>query len=384
MIKPSKFEANKLLLTGCATVALATAAFVTAPAAQAQFYFRPFAYTFHRPMEEPAPYASRRGVARILSREGYRLVGPLGSRGDQIVAMGVDARGRRVRFIVDPYEGQVLHSRPIGRARFDEGPREYGARQQPYGALDEDDYEPQEPRVIEGVDGERSPNARPGAAPRSVNATPQNQTAARPPGIESAAPRVTPSEAAPPAPMQEAVAPATPSKNARPAAPARDRRAVRHGGGSKRAITPPSAEKTPAQANANPAAAPSTPSPAKAQPAKPAAPANAAPATSSATNPAPAIQATPSSPAEQSAPVAAQSSPAKAPAHASAPATQKEPAKTDAPTATQAVPSQAAAPPAKPANVAQPATAPAAGASASDAKAPPASPPASGPNSKGG
>ena len=118
MIKPSKFEAKTRLMKGCAAAILAAAAFIAAPDAQAQFYFRPFFNGFNRPIEEPAPYASHQSVVRILARAGYRLVGPLGSHGDQILAMGVDARGNYMRFVIDPYEGQVLHSRPVGRARF--------------------------------------------------------------------------------------------------------------------------------------------------------------------------------------------------------------------------------------------------------------------------
>lgn len=96
-------------------LALATAA--VAPAT-AQFFFRPYYQTWRYelpPDEEDMPrYASRRAVARIMAREGYELVGPLGRRGDQIVATGVSRRAGQARFFIDPYEGEVLHVSRLG------------------------------------------------------------------------------------------------------------------------------------------------------------------------------------------------------------------------------------------------------------------------------
>ncbi|WP_442753574.1 hypothetical protein ACNHKD_11230 [Methylocystis sp. JAN1] len=91
-------------------------------AATAQFYFRPFVQPFRYDLPPPdveddfdAPrFASRRAVARILAREGFQLVGPLGRRGDQIVATGVSRREGETRFFIDPFEGVILHAVSTG------------------------------------------------------------------------------------------------------------------------------------------------------------------------------------------------------------------------------------------------------------------------------
>ncbi|KAF0121306.1 MAG: hypothetical protein FD148_3279, partial [Methylocystaceae bacterium] len=115
--------------------ALALAASAAVPQhAFAQFFFRPFAYSYRQqiPPEEPG-FASRRAVASILGREGYRLVGPLGRRGDQIVATGVSRREGDMRFIIDPYEGRILRAVRLGPPpMYDRGPR-YGGDYGPSG-----------------------------------------------------------------------------------------------------------------------------------------------------------------------------------------------------------------------------------------------------------
>ncbi|MFO1102223.1 MAG: hypothetical protein U1E20_04880 [Methylocystis sp.] len=101
------------------TIALALAASAAAPQhAFAQFFFRPFANVFRAqiPSEGPPAYASRPAVAAILGRTGFQLVGPLGRRGDQILATGVSRREGEMRFIIDPYEGRILRAVRLGRA----------------------------------------------------------------------------------------------------------------------------------------------------------------------------------------------------------------------------------------------------------------------------
>jgi hypothetical protein len=100
---------------------LALAAFAAADAARAQFYFRPFVHTWRYElppddddMDDAPRFASRRAAARILAREGYQLVGPLGRRGDQLVATGVSRRDGEARFFIDPYDGVVIHATPLG------------------------------------------------------------------------------------------------------------------------------------------------------------------------------------------------------------------------------------------------------------------------------
>jgi len=102
----------------------------------AQVLLPPYVYAFRRPLVEPDLYISPKRVAAILAREGYRLAGPLGRRGDQIVAVGVNAEGWRMRFIVDPYEGEVLSSRPLGPVFEYGGSREVGAPAQHYEPAD--------------------------------------------------------------------------------------------------------------------------------------------------------------------------------------------------------------------------------------------------------
>lgn len=106
------------------------ALFIAAEPAAAQLYFRPFfqpfAYTFSydQPVEGEAParHGSRRAVASILAREGFRLVGPLGRRGEQIVATGYSRHEGEMRFIVDPYEGRIIRGARI-TSEDDRGPR---------------------------------------------------------------------------------------------------------------------------------------------------------------------------------------------------------------------------------------------------------------------
>ena len=115
---------------------LALAASAAVPQhAFAQFFFRPFANIFRTriPDEGPPAFASRPAVASILGRTGFQLVGPLGRRGDQIVATGVSRREGEMRFIIDPYEGRILRAVRLGPPpMYDRGPR-YGGDYGPSG-----------------------------------------------------------------------------------------------------------------------------------------------------------------------------------------------------------------------------------------------------------
>jgi len=166
---------------GCAVVLLA-------PAAQAQMMFPPFAYGYYDRIEEPppAPFASRRAVAGLLAREGYRLIGPLGARGDQIVALGEDRRGARMRFLVDPYEGELLSSWRV--------PPAAAARLQ-----DEEDADladrPLEragrgaPRRVEGVPAAPRPAPRVASRPDAAGPSAPTKPAPRPPLTAAQPPR---------------------------------------------------------------------------------------------------------------------------------------------------------------------------------------------------
>ncbi len=115
---------------------LALAASAAVPQhAFAQFFFRPFANIFRARIPDAGPpaFASRPAVASILGRTGFQLVGPLGRRGDQIVATGVSRREGEMRFIIDPYEGRILRAVRLGpRPMYDRGPR-YGGDYGPSG-----------------------------------------------------------------------------------------------------------------------------------------------------------------------------------------------------------------------------------------------------------
>ena len=123
---------------------LAPAALIAPRHAAAQgFYPSPYGYYPPRPIFEPEPEPevafSRRDVAAILARQGYRLVGPLRDRGDRIVVSGVDALGRMARFVVDPDEGEIVRSWPVGPAFGPGGPRGGLAVPEPYGPAEEGD-----------------------------------------------------------------------------------------------------------------------------------------------------------------------------------------------------------------------------------------------------
>ncbi len=60
-----------------------------------------------------APFASRRAIAGLLAERGLRLEGPLDFEGPNIAAIGVDPTGRARRFVIDPYQGEVLSARPL-------------------------------------------------------------------------------------------------------------------------------------------------------------------------------------------------------------------------------------------------------------------------------
>ncbi|WP_363348137.1 hypothetical protein [Methylocystis echinoides] len=183
-----------------------------ADAATAQFFFRPYFHSWRYdfpPDEDDLPrYGSRRAVARILAGAGYELVGPLGRRGDQIVATGVSRRAGEARFIIDPYEGEIVRATRLGPAA--EGRRS-----------DEERLGP--------ADGSRPPPAREGRAVetprRAARAAPQPLVEKAPPGrSEAVAPSPNRAMPGPAKPLEaekplEAANPPEPSKPADVAKP---------------------------------------------------------------------------------------------------------------------------------------------------------------------
>lgn len=150
-----------------------------------------------------APYASRRAIAGLLGERGLRLDGPLDFEGPNIVAIGVDPVGHARRFVIDPYQGEVIAARPMPRL---------AARPEGYGP--------------EGAPGDLPPP--PVARPRAPAQSPENQpvwrdepltTGSIPRGakIHPAGPEPHPPEPhkAPPA-VEASAAPATPVAKAAP------------------------------------------------------------------------------------------------------------------------------------------------------------------------
>jgi hypothetical protein len=206
---------------GAATAIALLCALGAAPqSASAQVFFRPFGTVFHeRIVAEPPPYGTRRAIARILSEEGYRLIGPIGERGDEIVATGVDSRGRRMRFLIDPYVGDVVRAWRAGGdmrsvpdvARSAEPEREF---------VERDDGGP---HVVHGV-GPATPHGRPQS--RLDDQRPSPPPRAAPPGkprdlppVRAGARNAPPIEQAPPATQANRQPPSAPGPAPSSAAP---------------------------------------------------------------------------------------------------------------------------------------------------------------------
>lgn len=135
-------------------------------------------------------------VSRIVAAQGYRLAGAPRLSGDTVVAIGQNARGDRVRFVIDGYSGQLLRRTALnGRENF--------ARRDPDAPIPE--------ALIPGaplprLDAEPPRKAKP-------KPKPQPKTAARKPTSEPAPKPQTP------APSQAIKEPAPPAPQAPPAAP---------------------------------------------------------------------------------------------------------------------------------------------------------------------
>lgn len=191
-----------------------------AETATAQFFFQPFARSWRYdlpPDEDEVPrYASRGAVARILAREGYELVGPLGRRGDQIVATGVSRRGSQTRFFIDPFEGAVINATRLGPPPLADDRPDAGDRAPPQPRQRDtarqraprESARPAEPaRRVAPV---QTVSPRPDAAPASAPAAPPVAApaeAAKP--LEWAKPKEYSKPADTPAPKAEASPPAS-------------------------------------------------------------------------------------------------------------------------------------------------------------------------------
>jgi hypothetical protein len=243
-----------------ASLALTTAFSVLGMAAQAaaQIYFSPYGYTVHRPIDEFEPNITPGRIAAILARQGYRLAGPVGRRGEKIVAFGVDDGGYRMRFVIDPYEGEILSSRPLGPAFAPDGPREGLASMGPYGpggAIDPDEYGPRPRGPREPFDPDEygaptdAPRERHGLARRSVS---RGVDVVRPPShVRASMHHAKTAAHAPAEPARRSTPRLAPSQAMKPHAPA-STRTTPPAPPAKAAIAPvtPKSITTPPPANA--------------------------------------------------------------------------------------------------------------------------------------
>ncbi|MBL1256167.1 hypothetical protein [Methylocystis sp. Sn-Cys] len=254
---------------------LALACGIGADAATAQFFFRPFAYSWSY---QPPPddedfgeprFASRGAVARILAREGFQLVGPLGRRGDQIVATGVSRREGETRFFIDPFEGAILHAVRLGPPPAAERPRP-----------DDNGFVPQlggSHPVVKEIGKNRAPvdegrgNGRILHVPQPAPEAPAAQQTQRPasggaarPALAPSAPAVAqPAPTVKPAETQKPIEWAKPAEIAKPAEPAKPTEPPKGPEAAKEAPKPTEAQKPAAATPPEAAPAPAKPAPAQ-------------------------------------------------------------------------------------------------------------------------
>ncbi len=135
-----------------------------------------------------------RVVRRILLAQGYRLATPPRLNDDTVVAVGENAQGQRVRFIIDGYSGQLLRRVALG------GRDNFATRNAPDG-LSTDNLAP-----VPAPRGDLG--AEPAAPKAKPKRKPNPQSAARKPATEAAPKPQTP------APSQAVTTPQAPAPEA--------------------------------------------------------------------------------------------------------------------------------------------------------------------------
>jgi len=242
----------------------------------------------------PAPLP-RSAVRSIVGRSGFDVVGPIARRGEVYIVPVEDMRGRRVRLVVDAFDGEILDRlAAVGPPR---PPAEVGRGRGPRDFVDRDfdrDFEPEfGPDFGPGFGRDARELPRLPLSPRGFSETPEESGRAAPsargrlarPGLPanppSPPPRPSDLAALPPQPgasQQEAVAPpaAEPERKmqeeaARPSEPAptppeppREEPAP--------AIAPEATATRPASEDEVQSQAPVAQAPTPAEPAEPAAP----------------------------------------------------------------------------------------------------------------
>lgn len=216
---------------GLMLASLAAGATTLATPASAEFFFRPFFGSFVERIEvDPWPAIAPRRVAAILARRGFRLAQPPYYGDDEIVAIGVDARGGHTRFVLDPDDGEVLERRRLDRGYTRAHDAPVAARRKPaiHAATHPAPRQAARPQAPSAMRAD--PSAHPRAAERPpadavrpaaahVPPTPSVKTPAAP-----AAAATTPTHPAAPAPDKAPAAPSeapqSPAANASPTVPA--------------------------------------------------------------------------------------------------------------------------------------------------------------------
>ncbi len=212
-------------------VALATfAGLAWSAPARAQFFDFGF-HTFREAQPAPPP----RMVERGLTRQGYRLLGPLRLNGDVVIADAMSPDRRRMRLVIDPYTGSVLQRFVTAEPEH----QRFATRSDGFG----------EPNVIQGPStgffGNGAVAPPPPAQPQARTSPPRQ----KPRTVARAVPSARSPAESPAAPAASVSAPASPSASS---APARvDQPVV--------AATPAEAPKSAAPVAAAPKSAPTAP-----------------------------------------------------------------------------------------------------------------------------
>ena len=250
------------------------AAAAAANAAGAQTFYGPQPY--YRPYGEPSfwrePAARRAAVAAVLREEGYRLWGPPEFSGRDVIALGVDEEGRKMRFVIDAEDFEIISARRVREQarRSDLGDDGF---ERPYGApgarlSDREPLFPERgwhaptplpPAVPQGA----APRLRPEAAvppPARAGTQPAPQNGAHraliPPPHKAQAASLQHHSAEPAMAGRRAIVPSPVKAQAAPAAPAQPPSAP-----PPSAAQPVAATTSPAQPAAAPAVAAAAPPP---------------------------------------------------------------------------------------------------------------------------
>lgn len=202
-------------LNSLAGLAALGAGLAASGAAQAQFFFDTWGGTFRERWEDDdlpgyrdALPLDRADIRAILARRGYRLDAPMARDNDVFIVQAIDPAGRRLRLIVDAFDGRILRRYEANLSAPPPPPQR--------GRNFEDDYFDAPARPPRDVPAERF--ARPEVEPEVIPGVgPSPRTRPEPPPRKPATARAEPKPAAPKPPVaQKPAEPAKPVETARP------------------------------------------------------------------------------------------------------------------------------------------------------------------------